>query len=285
MKNINDLKEKIEYSFKTMKDFDPVECTGEELWKPHRKIEKTNLNAEKLNMPENVFNLLVEFQESAWMFCNTIILENHSKRGYHYIDYALHGERLNWKKGDEYWLVVNCAINGGRLELRKPDYNKWTPLEKYYVDKNLNIKIKLYAEYDFLMMLFKPKKYARTHNLIKTLSISSYPDRIELFPTDGTAIEQIISYFYKNSSFKYKENNFNLKEYFFNLLNNNKIKEELNKYKENIGFDRKYYLYNKNDKNENIEKYKNIFLKSHELLYNQKNIEKFSKDYLNNLVK
>ncbi len=63
------------------------------------------------------------------------------------------------------------------------------------------------------------------------------------------------------------------------MLDNDLIKEELKKYKKNIGFDRTYNLYNKNDKNENVEKYKNIFLKSHGLLYRQKHIDQFIKEY------
>jgi len=285
MKNINDLKEKIEYSFKSMKDFDPVDCSEAELWKPHRKFEKIKLCAEDLNLPKNVFEFLAENQELAWMYCNTINMESHSERGYHYIDYALHGERLNWKKGDEYWLVVNCAIDGGRLELRKPDPNKWTPLEKYYVDKNLNIKIKLYAENDFFTIFFNSKgKYTKNRKLVKNLGVISYPDRIELTLINED-INQIIDYFYKFSSFKYKEKNFKLRAYFYNLLNNDLIKEELKKYKNNVGFNRTYNLYNKNDKNENVENYKQIFLKSHEVLYRQKHIENFSKEYLENTVK
>lgn len=274
MKDIEKIKERLEYDFKSLKDFDPVSYFGGEMWKPYRKFEKFKLSAKELGIPEKMFDDLKHFQEEAWMFCDTVILENHAENGYHYLDYALHGERLNWKKGDEYWLVVNCACKG-RLELRKADPEKWTPLEKFYVDKNLNIKLKLCAIPSLYNMLFsKNKPHSSGKHIIKVLGINSFPDRIELMPHEEYGVEEIINYYNHYSSFNYK--NIDLNTYFKELIYNEKIQKEL----KTVNYYRHYGLENENDKNEDPEIYKNIFIKHcHDLHYRQKHLDQFSEEY------
>lgn len=276
MKNIDTIKERLEYNFKSMKDFDPVEYFGGEQWKPHRRFENFKLTAKDLSIPEDIFEDLKHFQEEAWMFCDTIIMENNAERGYHILDYALHGERLGWKKGDEYWLVINCACKG-RLELRKADPEKWTPLEKFYVDKNLNIKLRIYTMPTLFSLIFSKRKSLNSRKLtVKKLGINSFPDRIELMPHDENAnLEDIVQYYYHHSSFKYFENNFNLPNYYGNLLNNKDIQKELKEFANAGGYYRHYNLYNENEI-EDPEYYKNIFVKyCHDLHYRQKHIDKF----------
>ena len=274
--NIDNIKEKLEYDFKTVKDFDPVEYCGGEMWKPHRKFSNFNLTAKDLGISQKMFQDFRNFQESAWAFCDTIILENHAEYGYHILDYALHGERMNWKVGDEYWLVINCACNKSRLELRKADPNKWTPLEKFYVNKHLDIRLKIYALPSLYSLIFSNRKRSLRKKIIKQLGINSYPDRIELFVRDENSVADIINYYARYSSFKYKENNFYLNEYFFNLISNEKYHLELQNYAKIYGFNRYYKLFNENDKNENPEIYKNIFVKyCHDLHYRQKHLKEF----------
>ena len=272
-----ELKEAYDY-IQSLKNYDYVDYCGGEMWKPHRSFKDFKLTYKDLKIKKKEFEELKHTMESVWHFCDTIFLgDNAEEDDIHVLDYCFHGERINWKAGDEYWLVFNFAFK--RFEIRKADPKKWTPLEKMYVNNDLELRFKLgyIIEDDDKLRLdnesYKDKNVR--YKFVKEFGVNSFPDRIEIHinglndeDNELTNYYQILDYYMHFSSFCKDGCN----EELFDIISDFHFQEYLALEKLNNSFKFKWRTYNLYDKNEkeDMQKVYDTFLKySHQLKFYQ----------------
>lgn len=281
IENENVTEEQLEKDYQyiqSLKNYDYVDYFGGEMWKPHRKFKDFKLTYKDLKIKKKEFDELTDCMESVWMFCDTIFLgDNAEEDDIHVLDYCFHGERIGWKEGDEYWLVCNFAFN--RFEIRKADPNKWIPLEKMYVNKDLELRFKLgYIIEDDNDFRLNHDDYKNVKfKFIQTFGVNSFPDRIELQnigladeDNEYTNYHQILDYYIHKSSFC--KNGFN-KELFDFIYDGFHVNEYLilKRLHNNARFKacRTYNLFKENEQ-EDMNKVYETFLKySHQLKFYQ----------------
>ncbi len=275
--SMEQLQKNYEY-IQSLKNYDYVNYHGGEPWKPHRNFKEFKLTNKDLKITRKQFKDLKEMLESVWYFCDSIFLEDRAEEDdLHVFDYCFHGERMGWKEGDEYWLVFNRAVR--RFEIRKADVNKWTPLDKFFINEDLELRFKLgyiidnNDKYRFRHEDYKDVKY----KFIQNFCVNSFPDRIELSFFTGaddkdeecTSCYQIL-YYYMHFSPLYKDG-FN-KE-LFDDENNESISDLiiLNELRKSCScFDSRYYNLYKEDEHEDMQKvYEDVLKYSHQLKFYQ----------------
>ena len=181
----------------SLKNYDFVEYCGGERWKPKRTLKDLKLTYEDLHITKTHFDEVFKvLKRQVWPFCDTIFLCDVAENDEHILDWCFHGERMSWKAGDEYWLVQNWARN--RLEIRKADPEKWTPLAKYFINDDLELRFKLgYLGYD--------ENDNEVERYVQEIGVNSFPDRIEIHfnslsgksNPDFTSISQVFDYYVK----------------------------------------------------------------------------------------
>jgi hypothetical protein len=275
--------EKIYDHVQSLKNFDYVFYCGGEYWKPHRTFNDFKLTHEDLKIEKDDFENLKESLEHVWYFCDTIFLEDIAEEeNIHVLDYCFHGERMGWKVGDEYWLIYNFACN--RLEIRKADTQKWTPLEKFFVNNDLELRFKIgyFVDNDPNNLKLTHEDYENVPiKYVQNFGVNSFPDRIEISlngfgeeDEDLTSIYQIFDYYIHRSSFNENGYNNELNDVIYDLyFNENKMIHELNenyfKYKK-----RKIYnLYVKNEVEDMNKIYEMVLKYSHQLKFYQKKFQ------------
>jgi hypothetical protein len=199
-REFNDKKEIYDY-VQTLKNYDYVEHCGGERWKDGRSFKDFKLTYEDLHIKKSHFNALTgTLDEEVWPFCDTVFLCDIAEDDEHVLDWCFHGERMGWKVGDEYWLVQNWARN--RLELRKADPEKWTPLDKFIINDDLELRFKLgYIGYD------EDDDENEVERYVQEIGVNSFPDRIEIHfnsltdkeNPDFTDVSQIFDYYVKKN--------------------------------------------------------------------------------------
>lgn len=269
----------------SLKNYDYVEYTGGEMWKPHRNFKDFKLTYKDLKIKKKEFDDLKRCMESVWHFCDTIFIGDEAEEdNYHVLDYCFHGERMGWKSGDEYWLVFNFACE--RFEIRKADPEKWTPLDKIIVNDDLELRFKLgYVLKDESKFLFLHKDYKKVKvKYIQDFGVNSFPDRIELHlhnmderDQDLTSYSQILNYYIHKSPIYKDGYNKELDEmvYSFHFEEDKAIDILKNSF---FRGSRYYNLYNENEK-EDMDKVYETFLKySHQLKFFQAHQNKRKKN-------
>lgn len=273
--------EKIYDQIQSLKNFDYVFYCGGEYWKPHRTFNDFKLTHEDLKIEKDDFENLKESLEHVWYFCDTIFLEDIAEEeDIHVLDYCFHGERMGWEVGDEYWLIYNFACK--RLEIRKADTQKWTPLEKFFVNNDLELRFKIgyFVDNDPNNLKITHEDYENTPiKYVQNFGVNSFPDRIEISlnsfgDEDLTSIYQIFDYYIHRSSFNENGYNNELDDVIYDLYFNenkmiNKLTENHFKYKK-----RKIYnLYVKNEVEDMNKIYEMVLKYSHQLKFYQKKFQ------------
>lgn len=269
----------------SLKNFDYVKYCGGEIWKDNRSFKDFKLTYQDLHITKRHFYSLIHIiSGQVWPFCDTIFLCDDAENDEHILDWCFHGERIGWKAGDEFWLVYNWACE--RFEIRKADPEKWTPLDKYIINDDLELRFK-FGYYIYQEKSIIPNDEIATIKYVQKLGINSFPDRIEInlnkfnLDEDLQDIHQIFRYYYtfvnkKNKEVRHVISPFIVNRSHFELLE--AIEKRLTQFD---GF-RHYNLYNK-DEVEDMEKvYQNVLRYSHELKFYQKEDKNLTIEELNN---
>lgn len=281
-KEFADKKDLYDY-VQTLKDYDLVEYCGGESWKDNRSFKDFKLTHRDLHITKKHFNdLIYTLEHQVWPFCDTIFLEDMAEDDEHILDWCFHGERMGWKEGDEMWLVYNLGRD--RFEIRKADHEKWTPLDKYIINNDLELRFKfgytLLSEDSALSPSSKTVKY------VQDIGVNSFPDRIELHfnsrsrNEDLTSIYQIFDY-YANA-----KGNKEAACFFFICLN--PMQKAVQKaIKENFSqFDmwRHYGLFKKDESEDMNKIYEDVLRYSHQLKFYQELDKALTAEELDNVV-
>lgn len=256
---IKDAQELYDY-IQSLKDYDFVEYFGGERWKDDRSFKDFKLTHKDLHITKkHLDDLMYVLEHQVWPFCDTIFLQDRAEDDEHVLDWCFHGERMGWKAGDEYWLVFNWARQ--RLELRKANPKKWTPLDKYIINDDLELRFKL-------GYIYKGDKV----KYLQDIGINSFPDRIEIHFNGTTkadskfhSIMQIFDYYIEKSDYN-ADLEHALKPFFD--LDHIEVQSALDKLPFYFA-KRTYNLYNKDEKEDMQKVYDDVLRYSHQLKFYQ----------------
>lgn len=262
-----------------------IQYGGSEFWKRNRTFKGFPYTAKDLQISQKHFQQLKTLQRQVWLFCDTIIMNN-IQGTEHILDYSMHGQRMGWKVGDEYWLVFNIMYN--RLEIRKADPSKWDPLQKYIIDDKLQIHLtlaylQLPRKNSPLYVFFNKQKWKIKY--IDVISINSFPDRIEinlncLAKNQPESIENIFDYYRLYSSFQKDIIQNNISNLYEQLYNDD-LQKQIAQIKKEFSGRKIYKLFNQNEK-QDPEYYWNIFLKyNHQLKFWQDMYKRYKRNFIN----
>ncbi len=200
-KEFNNKEELFNY-IQSLKNYDYVEYCGGERWKPKRSFKDFKLTYEDLHITKSHFKeITYTLAHRVWPFCDTIFLSDVAEDDEHVLDWCFHGERMGWKTGDEYWLIYNLARE--RFEIRKADPEKWTPIDRFIINDQLELRFKLgYIAFDEKDDELEVEKY------IQECGVNSFPDRIEIYFNSHTkksnpdfeSISQVYDYYIKKNN-------------------------------------------------------------------------------------